>query len=213
MGLHLSQEWSPGCRGELRATSRSPLVRAYADTNRGSKHNEHGLHRLLGQADAENTQMQTKYGRVSFWRLQRGSWFCKALQIFPLNLPSFVVPQDSQGPYSRTALCRIQLSPPSFSTRAFCSLSLAILSKLSYPTTDAVQDHRIMECFGLERTFKCHLVQPPSAMDRDIFQQVRQLRTLPNLAFNVSRDGESITSLGNLRVRRMKNARRTGRLH
>jgi len=35
-------------------------------------------------------------------------------------------------------------------------------------------------------------------MCRDIFNQIRLLRALSNLALNISRDGASITSLGNL---------------
>jgi len=57
--------------------------------------------------------------------------------------------------------------------------------------------HRITEWFGLERTFKGYLVHPP-AMSRDICNQIRLLRAPSNLAWNVSRDGASPTSLGNL---------------
>jgi len=57
---------------------------------------------------------------------------------------------------------------------------------------------RIRELPGLEGTFKGHLVQPPASMSRDIFNQTRLLRALSNLTLNVSRDGESTTSLGNL---------------
>ena len=35
-------------------------------------------------------------------------------------------------------------------------------------------------------------------MSRDIFNQIRLIRALSNLALNVSRDGASTTSLGNL---------------
>ena len=59
------------------------------------------------------------------------------------------------------------------------------------------QNHRTIEKFGLEGTFKGHLVQPP-AMSRDIFTQTRLLRAPSNLTFNVSRDGASTTFLGNL---------------
>jgi len=53
----------------------------------------------------------------------------------------------------------------------------------------------IIEWFGLEGTFKGHLVQPP-AVSRDIFNWIRLLRAPSNLALNVSRDGASTTSLG-----------------
>jgi len=57
--------------------------------------------------------------------------------------------------------------------------------------------HRITECFGLGGTFRGHPAQPP-AVSRDIFNWVRLLRAPSNLAWNVSRDGASTTSLGNL---------------
>ncbi|KAK4830027.1 LOW QUALITY PROTEIN: hypothetical protein QYF61_008365 [Mycteria americana] len=47
-------------------------------------------------------------------------------------------------------------------------------------------------------TFKGHLVQPLPAMSRDIFSWIRLLRAPSNLTLNVSRDGASTTSLGNL---------------
>ena len=50
---------------------------------------------------------------------------------------------------------------------------------------------------GLEGTFRGHLAQPP-AVSRDIFNQTRFLRAPSNLALNVSKDGASTTSLGNL---------------
>lgn len=153
--------------------------------------------------------MQTKVWQGQLLEAGETILVLQVSYIFPLNSPYFVVPQDSQRPLCKTALCHGQFSPPSFSPRDFCSLSLPRLIKLSYPTIDAVQDHRIMGWFGLERPFKGHLVQPPPAMGRDSIHQVRQLRALPNLAFNISRDGEPTTSLGNLRVRRMENATRT----
>jgi len=43
------------------------------------------------------------------------------------------------------------------------------------------------------------VIQPnPPAVSRDIFHWVRLLRALSNLAWNVSRDGASTTSLGSL---------------
>jgi len=51
--------------------------------------------------------------------------------------------------------------------------------------------------FGLEGRFKGSPVQPP-AMGIDIFNWIRVLRAWSNLAWNVSRDGASTTSLGNL---------------
>jgi len=60
-----------------------------------------------------------------------------------------------------------------------------------------VVNHRIIEWFGWEGTFRGHLAQPP-AVSRDIFNQTRLLRAPSNLALNVSRDGASTTSPGNL---------------
>jgi len=56
---------------------------------------------------------------------------------------------------------------------------------------------RITDWFGWEETFQGHPVPPP-AMGRDIFKEIRVLRALSNLAWNVSRDGASPTTLGNL---------------
>ena len=61
----------------------------------------------------------------------------------------------------------------------------------------AFASYRIIERFGLEGNSKGHLVQPP-AMSRYIFSQTRLLRAPANLTLNVSRDGASPTSLGNL---------------
>jgi len=58
-------------------------------------------------------------------------------------------------------------------------------------------NHRIIAYFGLEGTFRGHLVQLP-AVSRDIFNYTRLLRAPSNLALNVSRDGDSTTSLGNI---------------
>jgi len=49
----------------------------------------------------------------------------------------------------------------------------------------------------MEGSFRGHLPNPP-AVSRDIFSYGRLLRALSNLALNVSRDGASTTSLGNL---------------
>jgi len=57
----------------------------------------------------------------------------------------------------------------------------------------SLPSHRIIECFGLEWTFKGHLAQPPP-VSRDIFNWIRLLRAPSNLAWNVSRDGASTTS-------------------
>ena len=54
-----------------------------------------------------------------------------------------------------------------------------------------------MEWFGLEGTFKGHLVQPPAA-SRAVFGLMRLLRAPSNRTVNVCRDGGSTTSLGNL---------------
>ncbi|KAK4818202.1 hypothetical protein QYF61_008586 [Mycteria americana] len=48
-----------------------------------------------------------------------------------------------------------------------------------------------------KRTFIVHLVQTP-CKSRDIFNKIRLLRVPSNLTLNVSRDGASTTSLGNL---------------
>jgi len=45
-------------------------------------------------------------------------------------------------------------------------------------------NHRIVECFGLERTFRGHLAQPPT-VSRDICNQTRLLRAPSNLALNI----------------------------
>ena len=59
-------------------------------------------------------------------------------------------------------------------------------------------NHIIIECLGLEGTYRGHLVQPDPVMSRDIFNKIRLLRAQSNLTLNVSRDGTSTTSLGNL---------------
>jgi len=58
--------------------------------------------------------------------------------------------------------------------------------------------HRIIEHFGVEATFKGHPVPTPPAVSRDIFNQTRLLRAPSSLTLNVSTDGTSTTSLGNL---------------
>jgi len=57
--------------------------------------------------------------------------------------------------------------------------------------------NKIVERLGLDRTFKGHLVQLLVVI-RDIFHWIRLLRAPSNLTWNVSRDGASATSLGNL---------------
>jgi len=64
-------------------------------------------------------------------------------------------------------------------------------------TKAAFHNYRIIEQFGLERTFRGHLAQSP-AVSRDIFNFIRLLRAPSSLALNVSRDGALTTSLGNL---------------
>ena len=56
--------------------------------------------------------------------------------------------------------------------------------------------HRIIEQFGLEGTFKGHLVQPP-AMSNDIFSWIGCSEPHPTLSLNVSSEGACTTSLGN----------------
>jgi len=53
--------------------------------------------------------------------------------------------------------------------------------------------YRITEWFGLEGTFKAHLVNRP-ALSRDIFSWIMLLRVLSNMTTNVSRDGASTTA-------------------
>jgi len=60
-----------------------------------------------------------------------------------------------------------------------------------------MNNHRITECFGLEGTFRGHLAQPPAVIS-DIFNYIGLLRAPSKLDLNVSRDGASTTSLGNL---------------
>ena len=62
---------------------------------------------------------------------------------------------------------------------------------------DPLWGHRIIEWFVLEGTFKGHLVQHP-CNDRSIFNWIRLLRAPLSLTLNVSRNGISTTSLGNL---------------
>ncbi|KAK4814468.1 hypothetical protein QYF61_018986 [Mycteria americana] len=59
-------------------------------------------------------------------------------------------------------------------------------------------NHGIIECCELEGTFTGHLVQLPCKSREDIFNKIRLLRAPSNLTLNVSRDGASTTSLGNL---------------
>ena len=54
-------------------------------------------------------------------------------------------------------------------------------------TASESENHGVTECFGVEGTFRGHLAQPPCSK-QGYFQ----------LALNVSRDGASTTSLGNL---------------
>lgn len=57
-----------------------------------------------------------------------------------------------------------------------------------------LNNHRI---FGLEGTLKDYLFQPP-AISRDIFNEIRLLRTTSRLTLNISRDGSLTISLYNL---------------
>jgi len=76
--------------------------------------------------------------------------------------------------------------------------SLLIIGTTHPPTIPVTSSkgHRITERFGLEGTFRGHLAQPP-AVSRDISSSIRLPRAPSNLAFDVSRDGASTTSLGN----------------
>lgn len=56
---------------------------------------------------------------------------------------------------------------------------------------------RILACLGLAGSFRGHLDLVPTT-SRDIFQQVRGLRALPDLSWDVSRQEAPPTSLGTL---------------
>jgi len=67
-----------------------------------------------------------------------------------------------------------------------------------FPRTHRIKSFvSIIERSGLEGTFQGHPVQP-SCTEQGIFNQIRLLRALSNLTLNVSRDGASTASLGNL---------------
>jgi len=69
------------------------------------------------------------------------------------------------------------------------------LSKNNNPQSSVL--HRIIECFGLERTFRAHIAQPPCSEQGHL--QLDQVAQSPiQLPLNVSRDGVSTASLGNL---------------
>jgi len=61
-----------------------------------------------------------------------------------------------------------------------------------------LKDHIITEWFGLEETFKDHIVPTSLAMGRDRFHWIRLLKTPSNLILNTFKDGASTASLGNL---------------
>ena len=50
--------------------------------------------------------------------------------------------------------------------------------------------YRIIDWFGLEGTFKAHLIPTPPAMGRDTSHQTRLPKAPSSLALNTDRDGE-----------------------
>ena len=75
--------------------------------------------------------------------------------------------------------------------KAFEGLSIHLIKHI-------IRDfNRIIECFRLEGAFRGHLVQPLCS-EQGQFNYIRLLRDPSNLTLNVSRDGASTTSLGNL---------------
>jgi len=96
------------------------------------------------------------------------------------------------------ALCPRRRSPPALAAAAQRSHSLqatlpskprkAFSASCAAGIWASDPLHRITECFGLEGTFKGHLVQPP-AVSRDIFNPIRLLRAPSSPTRNVSRDG------------------------
>ena len=66
---------------------------------------------------------------------------------------------------------------------------------VKYLITLFTESHRITECSGLEGTSMGHLVQPP-CQSRDSYSRLH--RTASRRVLNISREGDSTTSLGTL---------------
>jgi len=78
--------------------------------------------------------------------------------------------------------------------RASHSSSVAAASPIGMSQeSQVISDHRIMELFELEGTFKGHLIQLPCS-EKGHLQLHQMLRAPSRLILNVSRDGASITS-------------------